>query len=133
MIAKYIVVLSNTISVISDNILRICIQEPLSILKKIIVLHTLSAYNSLLVHYKVYSSDLRECFCTSWRYAEACENFSIDPAPCRKNPINKIVILNCQPLLLGENYFESLLSLIPPFTKNYIKIRAWQPKFPQKT
>ena len=26
--------------------------------------HTLSAYNSLLVRYKVYSSDPRECFCT---------------------------------------------------------------------
>ena len=86
-IAKYIV-LSNIISVVSDNILRICIQEPLLISKKIIVLfHTLSAYNNLLVRYKVYSSDLRECLCTSWRYAEAYENFSIDPAPFRKNPI----------------------------------------------
>ena len=64
MIAKYIV-LSNIISVVSDNILRICIQEPLLILKKFIVLlHTLSAYNSLLVRYKVYSSDPRECLCT---------------------------------------------------------------------
>ena len=34
MIAKYIV-LSNTIDVVSDNILRTCIQEPLLILKKI--------------------------------------------------------------------------------------------------
>ena len=64
MIAKYIV-LSNIISVVSDSILRICIQEPLLILKKFIVLlHTLSAYNSLLVRYKVYSSDPRECLCT---------------------------------------------------------------------
>ena len=64
MIAKYIF-LSNIISVVSDNILRICIQEPLLTLKKIIVLlHTLSAYNSLLVRYKVYSSDPRECLCT---------------------------------------------------------------------
>ena len=64
MIAKYIV-LSNIISVVSDNILRICIQEPLLILKTFIVLlHTLSAYNSLLVRYKVYSSDPRECLCT---------------------------------------------------------------------
>ena len=61
MIAKYIV-LSNIISFVSDNILRICIQEPLLILKKIMVLlHTLSAYNSLLVRYNVYSSDPREC------------------------------------------------------------------------
>ena len=61
MIAKYIV-LSNIISVVSDNILRICIQEPLLILKNtyIVLLHTLSAYNSLLVRYKVYSSDPRE-------------------------------------------------------------------------
>ena len=35
---------------------------PLDI-KKIIFLHTLSAYNSLLVRYKVYSSDPRECLC----------------------------------------------------------------------
>ena len=43
----------------------IYIQEPLLILKKIIVLlHTLSAYNSLLVRYEVYSSDPRECLCT---------------------------------------------------------------------
>ena len=47
---------------------------------------------------------------------EAYENFSIDLAPCRKNPIkNKIVIPSCQPLLLGENYTE---------------IKAWQLKFP---
>ena len=50
MIAKYIV-LSNIISFVSDNILRICIQELLLILKRFIVLlHTLSTYNSLLVH-----------------------------------------------------------------------------------
>ena len=27
---------------------------------------------------------------TTWRYAEAYENFSIDAEPCRKNPIKKI-------------------------------------------
>ena len=86
-IAKHIV-LSNIISIVSDNILRICIQEPLLISKKIIVLlHTSSAYNSLLVRCKFYSSDPRECLCTSWTYAEAYENFSIEPAPFRKNPI----------------------------------------------
>ena len=53
MIAEYIV-LSNIISAVSDDILRICIQEPLLILQKFIVLlHTLSAYNSLFVRYKV--------------------------------------------------------------------------------
>ena len=64
MIAKYIV-LSDIISVVSDSILHICIQEPLLILRKIIVLlHTLLTYNSLLICYKVYSSDPRECLCT---------------------------------------------------------------------
>ena len=37
---------------------------PLDIKKSIVLLHTLSAYNSLLVRYKVYSTDLRECLCT---------------------------------------------------------------------
>ena len=61
MVAKHNVI-SNTISVVSDNILRICIQKPLLILTKFIVLlHTLSAYNSLLVRYKVYSSDPSLC------------------------------------------------------------------------
>ena len=47
------------ISVVSDIILRISIQEPLLIFKKIVVLlHTLSTYNSLLIHYRV-------CLCTS--------------------------------------------------------------------
>ena len=88
-IAKYIV-LSNIISVVLDTILRICIQEPLLISKKfIVILHTLSAYNSLLTRYKVYSPDPRERFSTSWRYAGAYENFNTDPAPCRKNLIKK--------------------------------------------
>ena len=48
MIAKYIN-LSNIISVASDNILRLSIQEPLLILKKFKVpLHTLSAYSSAI-------------------------------------------------------------------------------------
>ena len=64
MIAKYIV-LSDIISVVSDSILHICIQEPLLILKKFVfLLYTLSANNSLLVSYIVYSSDPRECLCT---------------------------------------------------------------------
>ena len=114
-IAKYIVH-SNIIRVVSDKILCICIQEPLLISQKFaVLLHTLSAYNCLLVRCKVYSSDPKECLCTSWTYAEAYENFSIEPAPCRKNPIkNKVVKLNFQPLLLRENYTE---------------IKAWQLKF----
>ena len=61
MIAKYIV-LSNIISFASNNILRNYMYSgTLLILKKLIVLlHTLSAYNSILVCYKVYSSDPRE-------------------------------------------------------------------------
>ena len=58
--------------------------------KKFIVhLHTLSAYNSLLVRYKVYSSNPRECLRSSLEYAKGYENFIIHPAPCRKNPIKK--------------------------------------------
>ena len=64
--------------------------NPLNIKKIIVLLNTLSAYNSLLVRYKVYSSDPRECLCTSSRYGGAYKNFSIDPAPSRKNPIKKI-------------------------------------------
>ena len=64
MIAKYIV-FSNITSVVSDSILRISIQEPLLMLKKFVVLlHTLSAYNSLLARYQVYPSDPREFLCT---------------------------------------------------------------------
>ena len=37
---------------------------PLDIKKIIVLLRTLSAYNSLLVRYKVYSSDPRECLRT---------------------------------------------------------------------
>ena len=78
------------ISDASDNILRICIQEPLLISKSFIVLLTLSAYNRLLVRYKVYLPDPREYMCTSCSYAEAYENFSIGPAPCQKNLIKKL-------------------------------------------
>ena len=64
MIAKYIV-FSNVISVVSDNVLCICIQEALLILKKcIVLLHNLSAYHSLLVRYKDYSFDPKERLCT---------------------------------------------------------------------
>ena len=95
LIAKYIV-LCNIISVVSDNILRICIPEPLLILKTFIfLLHTSSVYKSLLVRYKAYWSDRREGLCTqSERYGEAYENFSIDQAPCRKNPIKKIKLVS---------------------------------------
>ena len=99
MVAKYIV-LSNMISVVSGNILT---------LKKIIVLlHTLSAYNSLLVRYKVYSSDPRECLCAQ---AESMMKpmktlVSIQHHVERILEKNKLVILSCQSLLLGESYTE---------------------------
>ena len=80
---------------------------PLDIKKVIVLLHPLSTYNSLLISYEVYSYDLRECLCASWRYGKANANFSNDPAPYQKNPIkNKIAIRNCQYLLLGDNYTE---------------------------
>ena len=90
MIAKYII-LSNIISVVSDNILRICIYSgiPLDIKKFIVFFHTLPAYNSLLARCKLYSSGPRECLCTSWRYAEAYVCRRTDPAPFRKNPMKK--------------------------------------------
>ena len=81
------IVISSIISVASDNILRICTGTLLTSERCIVLLHTLSAYNSLLVRYKIYSTDPRECFCTSRRYAEAYENFSNDPAPFLKNPM----------------------------------------------
>ena len=39
-------------------------RTPLDIKKIIVLLHTLSAYKSLLVRYKVYLSDPMECLCT---------------------------------------------------------------------
>ena len=57
-----------------DNIVHICIQEPFLISKKFMVFpHTLSAYNRLLVRFKVYSSDPRECFCTSAGFPQLLE------------------------------------------------------------
>ena len=75
--------------------------------KKKVFLHTLSAYNSLLILYKIYSSDSRECLCTRWSYGKAYVYLIIAPAPCWKIPINnKLAIPKCQSLLLGENYTE---------------------------
>ena len=57
-----------------DNIVHICIQEPFLISKKFMVFpHTLSAYSRLLVRFKVYSSDPRECFCTSAGFPQLLE------------------------------------------------------------
>ena len=79
------------------------------ILKKFIVfLHTLTAYNNLLVRYKVYWSDLRERLCTQ---AEGMVRpmktlVLIQHHVERILQKNRLVIPNCQPLLLGENYTE---------------------------
>ena len=87
----------------------IFIQEPLLILKIFIVLlHTLSAYNSLLVRYKVYLSDPRELLYTQ---AEGIVK-SIKTLVLIQYHVerilekNKLLIPNCQTLLLGENYAE---------------------------
>ena len=114
MIAEYIV-LSNIISVVSNNILRICIQEPLLILKITVPLHTLSPCNSLLVCYKVYSSDHRELLHSSWSYDQAYKNFRIDPAPCRNNPMKK---QTCHTKSPG-----------PTTRKKLRLIKVWQLKF----
>ena len=114
--AKYIV-LSNIISVVSDNILRIGIQETLLISKKnIVLLHNLWAYNSLLIRYKIYSSHPRECLCTQPEgMLKAMKTLVLIQPHVEKIPIkNKIVIPNCQSLPLGEYYTE---------------IIAWQIKF----
>ena len=82
-------------------------RTSLNIKKFIVLLHTSSAYKRLRDHYNVYSSDPREFLCMRRRYGEVYLYFRIDPAPCRENPIKKkLVIPNCQPILLGENNTE---------------------------
>ena len=107
MIAEYIV-FSNIISVVSDNILHICIQEPLLISKRfIILLHTLSAYNSLLAHYNVYLSDSRECLCTQPEgILKPVKTLVLIQHHVERILLKKIAIPDCQSLLLGENYTE---------------------------
>ena len=84
MVSKYIV-FSNIISVVSDNILRICIQEPLLMSKRFIVLvHTLSAYIT------AYSTDIKFTCLIPGNVCVQAEGMlkpmktSIDPAACRK-------------------------------------------------
>ena len=87
MIAKY-TVLSNIISIVSDNIWRIRIQESLLVSKKLqfffILYQHIAAYSSAIK----FTSPIQICV-QAEGYSEAYENFSIDPAPCRKNPIKK--------------------------------------------
>ena len=80
----------------------------LDIKKFIVLLHTLTAYNNLLVRYKVYSSDLRECLCTQGEgmVRPMKTLVLIQHHVERILQKNRLVIPNCQPLLLGENYSE---------------------------
>ena len=73
-----------------------------------VLLRALSVYNSLLVRYKVYSFDPMEYFSTQ---AEGMVKprktlVLIQHHVERILQKNKLVIPNCQPLLLGENYTE---------------------------
>ena len=86
MIAKYNV-LSNIISIVSDNILRICIQEPLLILKNFlfffILCQHITAYSSIIKFNRLIPGNV----CVQAEgIVKPYENF-IDPEPCRKNPI----------------------------------------------
>ena len=82
--------LSKINTVALDNTLNICIQKPLWILEILVVLlHNLSAYNSVLARYKVYLSHPRECLYTRLRYGEAYIYVSIDP-PLSKEPYKKV-------------------------------------------
>ena len=54
----------------------------LGIKKNIVLLHTLSAYNSLLVRYKVCSSDPRKCVQAEGMLKPSYENFGIYPVLC---------------------------------------------------
>ena len=78
-------------------------RTPLDIKKIIVLLHTLSAYSSAIKFTRLISGNV----CVQ---AEGM----LEPMKTLvliqhhvENPIkNKIVILSCQPLLLGENYTE---------------------------
>ena len=55
----------------------------------------------------MYSSNPKECLCTTWWYGEAYVCLSTDPALYQKNPTKyKFDIPKCQSLLLGEKYPE---------------------------
>ena len=106
MIAKYIV-LSNIISVASDYILRICTQEPLLILIKM-------KFFILYQHITTYSSAIKFTRLIPGNICVQAEGMvkPIKTAVLIQHHIerilqkNKLVIPNCQPLLLGENYTE---------------------------
>ena len=81
-------------------------RNPLDIKKKYSYFHTLSAYNSILDGYKVFSSDPREYLCKNWRYGKAYESFSIDPVPCRTKESYKKIKLPYQ--IVSPYYKENI-------------------------
>ena len=86
-----------------------CIQEPLLISKKIIVLlHTLSAYNSLLVHCKSFTRLIPENVCVqAERMLKPMKTLVLSQRHVERILYkNKVAKLNFQPLLLRENYTE---------------------------
>ena len=104
MIAEYIV-LSNIISVVSNNILRICIQEPLLILKKLflfILCHHVTACSFAIKFPRLITGNY-------------CTQTEVMIKPIKTFVLiqhhveiilwkNKLVIPNHQALLLGKNY-----------------------------
>ena len=82
----------------------------------IVLLHTLSAYNSLLVRYKVTRLVPGNVCIQAEGMLKPMKTLVLTSTISKESYENKntIVILNCQPLLLGENCTE---------------IRVWQLKF----
>ena len=128
MIVKYIV-FSNIISVVSDNILRICIQEPLLIPKK------LQSFFILYQHITAYSSAIKFTCLIPGNVCVPAEGTlkSMKTLVLIRHHAeiilqkSTIVLLNCRRKL---HWNKSLLSLIPTCTKSYTEIKAWQLKFP---
>ena len=82
----------------------------------------LSTYNSLLIPYKVYTSDPSEYLCSRWRYGEPYVYLSINLPPCRNNPIkNKLVIPKYQSLPLWESYIEKKNLTVNVWLENFIR------------
>ena len=94
MIAKHIV-LSNIINVVSDSILSR-------------YLYSGTSFDIKKVRYKVYSSHPRECLCTQAEgMVKPIKTLVLIQHHVERILLkNKLVIPNCQPLLLGENYIE---------------------------
>ena len=78
-----------------------------------ILYHHITAYSSAVKFTRLIPGNV--CLQTDGMLKPIKSVAPVDPAPYSKNTVkNEIVKLNCQPLLLGENYFE---------------IKAWHLKF----